>query len=60
MQLLDSLALAFINTFGITQPTEAARRRASWFIFAMLLLTLVAVSVGGFVLYSNLRHGGSH
>lgn len=57
MGLLDSLAMAFINTFGITQPTEAARRRASWFILAMLVLTLLVVAVGGYVLYVNLRSG---
>ncbi len=55
MGLLDSLAMAFINTFGITQPTVAARRRASWFILAMLILTLVVVAVGGLALYENLR-----
>ena len=59
MGLLDSLAAAFINTFGITQPSRLARRRASWFIFGMLILTLLLVSVGGFLLYVNLRHGAT-
>jgi hypothetical protein len=43
MQVLDALASAFINTFGITQPTEKSRRQASWFIFALMVLTIVAV-----------------
>ena len=60
MGLLDTLAMAFINTFGITQPTDATRRRASWFILGMLILTLLVVAVGGYVLYMNLRSGAGH
>jgi hypothetical protein len=51
MQFLDALAMAFINTFGITQPTEKARRNASWFIFALMLLTVVGVvALGAFLM----------
>ena len=47
MNLLEALADAFINTFGITQPTEAARRRSAWFILALLVVMLaVVVAVG--------------
>jgi hypothetical protein len=55
MRLLDSLTSAFINTFGITQPTEQARRRASWFILSLLILTLALVATVGIVLYHALR-----
>jgi hypothetical protein len=43
MQLLEALASAFINTFGITQPTDKTRRQAAWFIFALMVLTVAAV-----------------
>lgn len=55
MRLLDTLASAFINTFGITQPSEAARRRASWFIAGMLLLVLLGVCTAGVLLYDIVR-----
>ena len=55
MRLLEALAAAFINTFGITQPTERSRRRASWFIAAMLLGTLVLVAAIGSLFYRVLH-----
>lgn len=55
MGLLDTLASVFINTFGITQPSDATRRRAAWFIFGMLCVTLAAVVTGGILLYNLLR-----
>jgi len=55
MGLLDTLASVFINTFGITQPSEATRRRAAWFIFGMLCLTVAVVVAGGILLYNLLR-----
>ena len=55
MRILDAFAAAFINTFGITQPTEATRRRASWFIFFITLLTLVIVFAIGYGFYSAMR-----
>ena len=51
MRLLEFFANAFINTFGITQPTEAQRRRAAWFILFMMLLTLMAVGAVGYAFY---------
>ena len=47
MRLLEVLAAAFINTFGITQPTEKTRRRAAWFILALLIATAVIVVLVG-------------
>ena len=55
MRLLEALAAAFINTFGITQPTEAARRRAAWFILALLVLTVLLVAAVGYAFYSVMR-----
>ena len=56
MGLLEALAAAFINTFGITQPTEATRRRAAWFILVMIVVTLVVVSAIGFAFYAAMHH----
>ncbi len=55
MRLLEALAMAFINTFGITQPTEATRRRAAWFILVLLLLMAAAVSGIGYAVYLSVR-----
>jgi hypothetical protein len=55
MRLLEALATAFINTFGITQPTDETRRRAAWFILVMMVLTLVVVSLVGYGFYAALH-----
>ena len=55
MRLLDALASAFINTFGITQPSEQARRRASWFILGLLVFALVVVAGIAVVLYRTMH-----
>ena len=55
MHLLEALAAVFINTFGITQPTEATRRRAAWFILALLVLTLMVVATAGMAFYHVLH-----
>ena len=43
MNVLEALASAFINPFGITQPTERAKRRATWFIFGLMVVVLIVV-----------------
>jgi hypothetical protein len=43
MKFLLFLAYAFINTFGITQPTPEAARRAA--IYIGVLLTLIVVGI---------------
>jgi hypothetical protein len=48
MRLLYFLADLFINTFGITQPTERGRRRAAFFILGLMVL-VVALAVTAFV-----------
>jgi hypothetical protein len=55
MQMFETLACAFFKTFGITQPTEHARRRAAWFILMLLILALIAVCAIGGVFY-HLMH----
>ncbi len=54
MSLLYFLADAFINTFGITQPTEKTRRQAALFIGALLLILVATVTVVGFLLHGIL------
>ncbi len=49
--MLEAFAAAFINTFGITQPTNATRRRAAWFILALLIVMLMVVFAIGAALY---------
>ena len=51
MRLLEAFATAFINTFGITQPSEAQRRKASWFIAVLMALTILIVAVIGYAFY---------
>ena len=55
MPLLYFLADAFINLFGITKPTEAARRRAAFFILGMSILVLVVVVLAGVALHFVMR-----
>jgi hypothetical protein len=50
MNVLEALATAFINTFGITQPTEKTKRVAAWFIFGLMMLVLVIVALGAVAL----------
>lgn len=51
MRILEALASIFINTFGITQPTDAMRRKAAWFILALMIITLILVSIAGFIVF---------
>jgi hypothetical protein len=56
MWLLEALASMFINTFGITQPTDEMRRKAAWFILGLLVLALMVVTVVGLALYHAIHH----
>lgn len=56
MRLLEALAAAFINTFGITQPTDAQRRGAAWFIVGMMLLTMALVAGVGYAFFRAMHH----
>jgi high-affinity Fe2+/Pb2+ permease len=55
MRLLESLAGIFIDTFGITQPTDKTRRQAAWFILGMLTLVLCGLVAGGFIIFHFVR-----
>jgi|GEM_PF-752089 len=54
MRLLEALASIFINVFGITQPTPEMRRKAAWFILALLTIALLVVAAIALVLYQVL------
>jgi hypothetical protein len=52
MRPLLFLSNAFINTFGITQPTPKNETRMAWFIATMLVLVIVLVATAaGIVLH---------
>ena len=54
--MLLFLARAFIQTFGITQPTPERERRVAW-LLAGLMLIVVALVVGtGFMLHVWFAH----
>ena len=55
VRLLEALAAAFINTFGITQPTDAGRRRAAWFILGLLIVMSLVVCVVGSAIYAAMH-----
>jgi hypothetical protein len=55
MGIFDALTQAFINFFGITQPTEKTRRRATFFIMALMVFTLVVVATIGSLFYHVLH-----
>lgn len=55
VKFLEVLAAAFINTFGITQPTDEARRRAAWFILGLLLLMAAVVICVGYAFYAAMH-----
>ena len=56
MKLLLFLANAFINTFGITQPTPAQRNRMAIFIGVLLVGVMILVGLIGFGLRSAFGH----
>ncbi len=57
MKPLLFLANAFINTFGITQPSEQAANRAARFIaFLLGAVVLIIVAGAATALYLVARH----
>ena len=50
MRPLLFLANAFINTFGITQPSPKAKVRIAWFILAMLASVIALVVAAALVI----------
>lgn len=55
MGLLYFLADAFINTFGITRPTEKARTQAAFFILTLLLLVVVGAGAAFMVVHNYMK-----
>ena len=55
MKLLYFLADTFINTFGITRPTEKTRKQAAFFILVLIVLTIAAAATAGVVLHAVMR-----
>jgi len=55
MGFIYFLADSFINTFGITQPTEKARRQAAFFILSLLLLTMAVATIAFVVLHAYMK-----
>jgi hypothetical protein len=55
MPVLYFLADTFINTFGITQPTEKTRKQAAFFILGLGILVLIVVSIAGYLIYLAMR-----
>ena len=57
MKPLLFLANAFINTFGITQPSAEARDRATKFIATLMgLVILLVAAIAGVAIYLLARH----
>jgi hypothetical protein len=58
MRLLEYLVEVFIQTFGITRPSDAQRRRVTLLLGGVLLsAALLAVAVGvGMVFYLRINH----
>ncbi|MBS1821806.1 MAG: hypothetical protein JST61_07510 [Acidobacteria bacterium] len=57
MKPLLFLANAFINTFGITQPSTEARDRAAKFIATLMgLVLLLVAAIAGVAIYLLERH----
>ncbi len=54
MHFLEALATAFFRTFGITQPSDQARRRAVFFLFGLLALVLLTLVTGTIIVFHNM------
>jgi hypothetical protein len=57
MRPLLYLSNAFVNTFGITQPSQKSAVRAAWFIAGLLILMVAVVAAaGGIALHLIIQH----
>jgi hypothetical protein len=54
MRLLEALATAFFRTFGITQPSDQALRRAVWFLFGLLGILVVAIGTAAIIVFHTM------
>ena len=55
MSVLYFFVDIFIKTFGITEPTERARKQAAFFILALIALSLIAATMTAFILRSLMQ-----
>jgi len=55
MGLLYILVDAFINTFGITRPPETARKKAAFFILALLVLAVCGAAAAFLILGEHVK-----
>jgi hypothetical protein len=55
MKFLYFLADSFINTFGITRPSEKARKQAAFFILGLIVVALSAATLAGILVHSAMR-----
>jgi hypothetical protein len=56
MKFLESIADAFIMTFGITPPSPERRRLAALFIGSALFLTVAGILILFITVIVRLRH----
>jgi uncharacterized membrane protein len=54
MSFLYFLADAFINTFGITKPTDKTRRSVAFFICGLTVLVLLGVGTAGYLIHLSM------
>jgi uncharacterized BrkB/YihY/UPF0761 family membrane protein len=55
MQFLLAIADAFYRTFGITEPTEAARRRAALYFLSLMVLLPIGIAVVVYLVTHSIR-----
>jgi hypothetical protein len=55
MRVPEALAGVFISTFGITEPTEKARRQAAWFILTLLTLVFFGLCAAAVLIFHLIR-----
>jgi hypothetical protein len=55
MTLLYFIADTFIDTFGITRPSENARKRAALFILFLIVLAVAIASAAGLIVLKVLH-----
>lgn len=55
MPFLLALADAFYRTFGITEPTESARRRAALYFLALLFFIPAIIAAAVFAISRAIR-----
>lgn len=55
MKFFEFLVHAFVNTFGITQPTPEGAARAARYLAVVAVVAMLAAVAAGFGLHAALR-----